>query len=229
MAGVLLLAESTVTRSADNLAPLATVASRAVPIATFLSNTHTSRGTVAELDSLSDFLFALRANVDILSIVLGCVLALVSLIRKLRVDGKGEFETHQRSPAWAVFALGALLAVFGTTYNIVLEREKAAARTIDFRKLGRGFEVEEGGNYVVADGSRQFLIKCPAVHYHADTIDLEFQTLGPGYEKHVLTGIKDNAAFTVQISGRDYIGGVESVANARNSPDIAFINMRHAR
>jgi hypothetical protein len=161
--------------------------------------------------------------------ILGCVLALLSLIRRFKVDGKAEVETHQRSPAWAVFALGALLAVFGASYSVVLERGKAGSRTIDFNKLAHGFEVEEGGNYVVADGPRQFLIKCRDVHYRGDTVDLEFQTLEPRYEKHVLAGIKDNTAFTVQIAGHDYIGGVESVANARNSPDIAFINMRHAK
>lgn len=109
-----------------------------------------------------------------------------------------------------------------------MERARLGSPAIDIAQLRASFQVEEGGNYVIRDGPREFLMKCTDVH-HGDEIDLQIQTLAPTYEVTDLKDIKRGVPFAVTVGGRDYIGNVEAVANARNRPDLAYLNLRRSK
>jgi hypothetical protein len=181
------------------------------------------------METAGDLLALIRANMDIVFFAVGIVFVLVSVLQRVAFAKKATVNIRDTPLLIVLFIAGLALIVGGAGYNIWTARTRAGSPTIAFSSLASAFQVEEGSNYIIDDVTRVFLMRCANVDYHGDQIDLEFTTLVPVHESHVMHGLKDGAQFVINMAGRDYIGHVEAIANARNHPDIAFLSVRHAK
>lgn len=68
------------------------------------------------MQAIGDLLFAIRANFDILLVILGVALLLVSVIRKATTKDKGTFLTRDSGLLTGVFVVGAILTRVGLGY-----------------------------------------------------------------------------------------------------------------